>query len=131
VLVATWRHLQVGLLLDGAGPGYRLPQLAVGAAAGASVALCAYAARLRRGAVLLAGPLLLLALALQLAADAVQPTVVGSGTYAALEGVTMTQAYSSELSIAFDRSPAVDAALLLTSVLAGFGAVVGLARSQV
>lgn len=126
VLVATWRHLQVGLLLDGIGQGYRLPQLAIGAASGAAVALCAVAARRRRGLVLLVGPVLLTVLAAQ--ASSPTTTFTYGGSYVPLLGVTSTQAYESELALAFDTSPWLDAVLLLLALLVGAGVVAGLTR---
>jgi len=126
VLFATWRHLNVALLLQGNGLGYGLPEVAVAAAAGAAVALCTAAARVRRGALLLVGPVLLTALGAQLLST--QSTQGYDGSYVPLTSVTMTQAYSSQLSLVFDGSPLGDAVLLLLGLLAGAGTVVALRR---
>ena len=113
-------RLRVGDLLRGRLQDYGVRELATAAVAGLAVGLCAVVVvRLRRGslrwAVLLVAPVALLAAAPAVSDDTV---IVYDASYVPLTGVTMSRAYSSDLSLTYG-SVMRDLVLLSLAVLAG------------
>ena len=113
-------RLRVGDLLRGRLQDYGVRELATAAVASLAVGLCAVVVvRLRRGslrwAVLLVAPVALLAAAPAVSDDTV---IVYDASYVPLTGVTMSRAYSSDLSLTYG-SVMRDLVLLSLAVLAG------------